>query len=225
MSVGATENPMPGLPPDRAPAPLTPEEFRRATGVSRETIARLQAHLDLLQRWQRRINLVGERTLEDPWRRHILDSAQLLPLLPGGRPQVLDVGSGAGYPGLVLAILGVENVTLVDSDKRKCAFLREAARLTGARVAIHSERIESLAGRIPQHNVITARAVAPLPLLLNRIKLFIKPNLVCLFLKGRRVEEELTAIQGAWQFKIERIPSVTNSSGTIVRLTNGKDQT
>lgn len=215
------------------PAPLTPEAFERAAGVSRETRDRLQAYLDLLTRWQRRINLVGARTLDDPWRRHVLDSAQLFPLLPMsskcGAPHVLDhvldMGSGAGFPGLVLAILGVENMTLVDSDKRKCAFLREAARITETRVAIHAERIETLAGRVPQPDVITARAVAPLSLLLNRVKLFLKPNLICLFPKGRRAEEELTALQNACHIKIERIPSITDPSGTILRLTIGKDHT
>lgn len=214
-----------GVPREPVPPPLTPEAFERAAGVSRETRIRFEAYLDLLRRWQRRINLVGPRTLDDPWRRHFLDSAQLFPLLPGGNPRILDVGSGAGFPGLVLAILGAENVTLVDSDKRKCAFLREAARVTGTRVSIYAERIESLAGKIPAPDVITARAVAPLPLLLNRIKLFLKPNLICLFLKGRRAEEELTAIRSTWQFQIERIPSITDPSGTILRLTIGKDRT
>jgi 16S rRNA (guanine527-N7)-methyltransferase len=213
------------LPPDSAPPPLTPDAFAAAAGVSRETCDRLEAYLDLLTRWQRRINLVGARTLEDPWRRHFLDSAQLFPLLPDGAPHVLDVGSGAGFPGLVLAILGVETVTLVDSDKRKCAFLREAARVTETRVSIQAARIESLAGQIPPPDVITARAVAPLSLLLNRIKLFLKPNMVCLFPKGRRAEEELTTVQTACHIKIERIPSITDPSGTILRLTIRKDHT
>jgi len=223
MSVGAGPGRETGLPPDERSEPLTKEAFQRAAGVSRETCDRLELYLELLRRWQRRINLVGRGTLEDPWRRHFLDSAQLFNLLPAGQPQVLDVGSGAGFPGLVLAIMGAENVTLVDSDKRKCAFLREAARITRTRVSIHADRIEALHGRIPQPDVIVARAFAPLPLLLNRIKLFLKPNLLCLFLKGRRAEEELTAIQDTWQFQMNRIPSITDPSGIILRLTMGNN--
>lgn len=213
------------MPPDTALSPLTPTAFAHATGVSRETLARLDAYLDLLERWQRRINLVGRATLEDPWRRHFLDSAQLYPLLPEGAPQIVDVGSGAGFPGLVLAILGAPNVTLVDSDQRKCAFLREAARITETRVTIEVARIELLAPRLPLVDVVTARAVAPLNLLLNRIKLLLKPNLICLFPKGRRAEEELTAVKCPWQFQIERIASVTDASGTIFRLTIGQKTT
>jgi 16S rRNA (guanine527-N7)-methyltransferase len=213
---------MRALPSDVAPPPLTPAEFARATGVSRETRARFEAYLRLLERWQQRINLVGPVTLEDPWRRHFLDSAQLYPLLPVNAPNILDVGSGAGFPGLVLAILGAPNVTLVDSDKRKCAFLREAARITGTRVRIEADRIEALAPRLRSVDVVTARALAPLNLLLNRIKLLLKPNLICLFPKGRRTEEELTAVQCPWQFEIERIPSMTDASATILRLTFGE---
>jgi len=213
------------LPPDAGPPPLTPVEFGCAAHVSRETRDRLEAYLDLLERWQRRINLVGPATLQDPWRRHFLDSAQLYPLLPDGAPRILDVGSGAGFPGLVLAILGAPNVTLVDSDKRKCAFLREAARITETRVTIEAARIEALAPRLPPVDVVIARAVAPLDLLLKRIKLLLKPNLVCLFPKGRRAEEELTAVQSPWQFQIERIASVTDPSGTIFRLTIGQKTT
>lgn len=213
------------LPPDAAPPPLTPAEFACAADVSRETLARLEAYLDLLERWQRRINLVGPATLQDPWRRHFLDSAQLYPLLPDGVLNILDIGSGAGFPGLVLAILGAPNVTLVDSDKRKCAFLREAARITETQVTIEANRIEALAPRLPPVDVVTARAIAPLDLLLKRIKLLLKPNLVCLFPKGRRAEEELTAVQSPWQFQIERIASVTDPSGTIFRLTIGQKTT
>jgi 16S rRNA (guanine527-N7)-methyltransferase len=103
-----------------------PEDFAAATGVSRETIERLSAYAALLVKWQARINLVSASTLEDLWRRHMLDSAQLLPLLPEGTTSVIDLGSGAGFPGLVLAILGIPEVHLIESDQRKCVFLTEA---------------------------------------------------------------------------------------------------
>jgi len=118
-------------------APLGPEGFAGAMAaagvdVSRETLARLSAYLALLRRWQGAINLVGASTLLDPWRRHILDCGQIAPHVPHGAEVVLDLGSGAGVPGLVLALLGVPGVQLVESDRRKAQFLREAARATAA---------------------------------------------------------------------------------------------
>ena len=109
--------------PSGCDAPLTAEDFRRLTGVSRETLARLERHAALLTKWQKRINLVGRESLRDLWRRHMLDSAQLVPLLPERTRSVADIGSGAGFPGLVLAIMGVPEVHLIEADARKCAFL------------------------------------------------------------------------------------------------------
>ena len=139
--------------------PLTAEAFAVRCDVSRETLSRLRRYDALLRRWQKAINLVSADSLTDAWRRHFWDSAQLLPLIPAGTRSLLDVGSGAGFPGLVLAILGVEGVTLVESDGRKCAFLREVARETGTRVTILADRLERLADRIQPPDIITARAV------------------------------------------------------------------
>jgi len=198
--------------------PLTPEAFAVRAGVSRETLDRLEIYAALLRKWQKAINLVSTASLDDLWRRHIWDSAQLLPLIPRGARSLLDLGSGAGFPGLVLAIQGVEGVVLVEADKRKCAFLREAARVTGAAVVVHDRRIEDLGDEIPPVDVITARAVASLPLLLNRIKLYIVPNTVCLFHKGQHVDMELAEIRQVWTGEIEKIPSVTDAAGVIIRL-------
>src|SRR3954469_8502096 len=152
------------------PRPLSPDEFAALTGVSRETLARLQAYAGLLTNWSGRINLVASSTLADPWRRHFLDSAQLYPLIPNplnpmGARTLIDLGSGAGFPGLVLAIMGIEGVELVESDARKCAFLREAARVAGAKATVRNARIEA----VPTHPVavITARGCAPLDRLLQ----------------------------------------------------------
>src|SRR5689334_7633402 len=105
---------------------LTPTEFAAATHVSRETLGRLQAYADILVAWNQRLNLVGRGTIDDLWRRHMLDSAQLHALLPAGAKILVDLGSGAGFPGLVLAIMGGPHVHLVESDQRKAVFLREA---------------------------------------------------------------------------------------------------
>ncbi len=199
--------------------PLTPEAFRQQTNVSRETLARLERYAELLRKWQRAINLVGPDTLPDLWRRHMLDSAQLYPLIPPGARTLLDLGSGAGFPGLVLAILGVPEVHLVESDSRKCAFLREAGRITGmipGNVTIHSCRIEDLEPW--PVDVITARACARLDRLLAYAEPFLGEGTICLFLKGRTVNEELTEAAKTWSMTVERRPSVAESSGVILQL-------
>jgi 16S rRNA (guanine527-N7)-methyltransferase len=120
----------------------TPEAFQAAFNVSRETLERLKAYADLLIKWNARINLVSPDTIPILWDRHITDSAQLFRFIPQNTPNLLDVGVGAGFPGLVLSIMGIKEVHLVESDQRKIAFLREAARLTGAHVTLHGARIE-----------------------------------------------------------------------------------
>jgi len=198
------------------PPALTPAAFQARAGVSDDTLARLAALVELLIKWQARINLIGRGTVADIWRRHVLDSAQLAPLLPATARTVVDLGSGAGFPGLVLAILGVGGVHLVESDGRKCAFLREAARLTGAAVAIHAARAEALAPLAA--DVVTARALAPLPDLLDLAEKFIRPHTICVFPKGRAAEQELTESQKTWMMTVRRIASVTDPQGTILKL-------
>lgn len=204
--------------PDRDRAPLTPEAFAARCDVSRETLDRFRRYLDLLRRWQKAINLVGPATLKDPWCRHFLDSAQLRPHIPAAARSLLDIGSGAGFPGLVLAILGVPGVSLVESDGRKCAFLREVARQTGTAVTIRNARLEALAGDIAPPDVITARAVASFDLLLEMTKLYITPKTVCLFLKGRQADAEIAEARRRWRFELEKIPSETDPSGVILRV-------
>lgn len=197
-------------------APLGPEGFAAATGVSRETMARLAAYADLLVAWSGRINLVGRTTVDDLWRRHFLDSAQLLPLIPSGTQSLVDLGSGAGFPGLVLTILGVNGVELIEADSRKAVFLREAARITDAAVVVRGCRIEA----VPPHpvDVLTARGCAPLDRLLSLGERFIGVGTTCLFLKGVRAAEELTAARKAWTMTAACYPSRADPGGTILRL-------
>jgi 16S rRNA (guanine527-N7)-methyltransferase len=197
-------------------APLSATAFEAASGVSRETRERLEAYVALLGQWNPRINLVGPRTLEDVWRRHIQDSAQLRPLVPDTARILLDLGSGAGFPGLVLAILGVPEVHLVEADLRKAAFLREAARVTGTAATVHAQRIEATAPI--RADVVTARALAPLPNLLDHAERFIATHSILLFLKGQGAAEELTHAQKAWKMRATHVPSATDPSGTILRL-------
>ncbi len=190
--------------------------FAKLTGVSRETLDHLAKYVELLNSWTRRINLVGRDTLGDVWRRHILDSAQLFPLIPREARRLVDLGSGAGLPGLVLSIMGVPEVHLIESDGRKAVFLREAVRVTGAPAIIHAQRID----RVPVFaaDVVTARALAPLSELLAISERFLGPQTVCLFPKGRMVEEELTEAAKAWHIRLDRQPSLTDPSGCILRL-------
>ncbi|MCP5368824.1 MAG: 16S rRNA (guanine(527)-N(7))-methyltransferase RsmG [Hyphomicrobiales bacterium] len=176
---------------------------------------RLELYADLLVKWQRRINLVGGGTVADMWRRHFLDSAQLRPLVPAGA-LVVDLGSGAGFPGLVLAILHDGPVHLVESDARKCAFLREADRVTGAGAVIHNGRIEAL--DLPRADVVTARALASLDRLLAHAAPILKPGGFCLFPKGRAVASELTEIGKTWNMTLSRIPSRSDPSGVVLRI-------
>jgi 16S rRNA (guanine527-N7)-methyltransferase len=196
--------------------PLTAASFQKQTAVSRETLARLEAYVALLSAWNRRINLVGPRTIGDIWRRHILDSAQLFPLIPPKTRLLLDIGSGAGLPGLILAILGVKEVHLVEADQRKCVFLREAARVTETAVHIHAQRLEKCPSFAA--DLITARAFAPLADLLNQVGAFISEHSILLLLRGKTVGEELTEAHKAWNMRATLQPSVSDPSGTVLRL-------
>ena len=184
---------------------------------SPETAARLAAYRDLLLRWNIRINLISDETAAEIDQRHIADCAQLQPLLPPEGP-IADIGSGAGLPGLVLAIMQPEReVHLVESDKRKAAFLVEAsAQLKLPFVRVHACRAEN--AKLPPLSAITARALAPLATLLPYADKFLAPGGVAVFPKGKTAEKELTEAAQGWHFTCERFPSTTNPEATILRL-------
>ena len=225
--------------------------------VSRETLQHLETYAALLVKWQARINLVGPATLPDLWRRHFLDSAQLLPLLNGdslpqtggglgrgkrehGRPEsslasptparpqdggggvLVDLGSGAGFPGLVLAIMTDWRVHLIDSDQRKCAFLRQVALDCGVldRVTIHAKRVEQVTGVAA--DVVTARACAPLDELLKLAAPLVGEAGKCVFLKGAQVEDELTQAERHWTMRLDTRGSITDPQGSILVITHLK---
>ncbi len=222
MCAGLSAGPLPkrrNTAPARTAVPLTAEEFRQTADVSRETMMRLEAFAALLRKWNRRINLVSRRGLDDLWRRHVLDSIQLLKCreADAARGPWLDLGSGAGFPGLVLAIAGVEDVHLVESDSRKCAFLTEAARITGTEVTVHNDRIETMTPQCAQ--TISARALAPLPRLLQLAHEHLLPGGQIILLKGQDVDAELTEATKCWKMDVHRIPSVTDEAGSILQLT------
>jgi len=195
---------------------LDAQGFAEIIPVSRETLARLEAYAALLTRWSARINLIGRDTIADLWRRHILDSAQLRAFVPNRARSMIDLGSGAGLPGLVLAILGVPGVELIEADSRKCAFLREALRVTGAAALIRPCRIEA----VPRHpvDIITARACAPLDRLVGLAEPFLGPDSECLFLKGERIEQELTIAREGWTMTVSACQSRSDPRGVVLRL-------
>ncbi|GJD59786.1 16S rRNA (guanine(527)-N(7))-methyltransferase RsmG [Methylobacterium dankookense] len=189
-------------------------------GVSRETAERLDLYVEQLRRWQSVKNLVGPATLAEVWTRHVADALQLLALAPQAKSW-LDLGSGAGIPGLILAIAGGPDVTvdLVESNARKCAFLAEAARLTGARARVHNARIETVIPRFEGIEIVCARALASLDQLLAWTEPLLKTGTTGLFPKGRDVDAELTQAAARWTVTHDLVPSRTESAARIVRVT------
>lgn len=178
--------------------------------------ARLRAFAALLLTWNRRINLIARGDEAFIWERHILDSAQLAPLLPGAGGSLIDLGSGAGFPGLVLAVVTGWRTYLVEPDARKAAFLREVVRTVRADASVHIARAEAL--RLPPAAAVTARALAPLSVLLGLTAPLLAPDGVCLFPKGRQVADELTAARRDWHMHVECFPSRTSPTATLLRI-------
>jgi len=188
--------------------------------VSRETIERLERHIALLAKWSPVINLVSRSTLADAWERHVLDSAQTWSLLPEGTRSVVDLGSGAGFPGLTLAILAMEHgspfeVLLVESDRRKAAFLREVIRETGVSASVLVERAESLDRTA---DVVTARGFAGLNALLGIAAPIMGENGTALLHKGARYESELAAAAENWHMETDIHQSRIDPASVILRI-------
>jgi 16S rRNA (guanine527-N7)-methyltransferase len=211
--------PEPSLAADRARA-------LRLIPVSRETSQRLDRFVDLLLQWQRTTNLVASSTLASLWTRHIADSLQLLPLAPTARHWI-DLGSGAGFPGLVIAAALAETagaeIHLVESNQKKAAFLRNAARHMDAAAIVHPVRIEDFARRFRgEAEVVMARALAPLDKLLRLAHPLLKTGAQGLFLKGQDVGVELTRASKCWTIESELVASKTNPQSRIVIVRNLK---
>ena len=189
-------------------------------GVSRETGDRLENYVNLLLMWQQRINLIGPATTASVWERHILDALQLLPLLPAGTKTIAELGSGAGIPGLVISIAAGLSAHLYESNGKKAAFLREAARQTGTAARVHMVRLETLKSSldVPKVDCVVARALAPLPLLLDYAEPFLSRGAVGLFHKGQDVEAELTEAAKYWKMILKVHPSQCDRRGVILEI-------
>jgi len=200
---------------------MAPDAFRAQANVSRETMARLETYAAALRRWNQALSLVSAASLTDLWRRHFLDSAQLLPLAPSAARVWIDLGSGAGFPGMILAMLGAPDVHLVESERRKCEFLRAVARDTATELTIHCRRVKDMPAL--NADVVTARALAPLPRLITLTGRFAIADTIGLFLKGARVADELTDLAKYPTINVERVASRSSSSGTILRVKGFSD--
>ncbi len=200
---------------------MTPEEVCAEFGVSRETAPRLMRFAELLAHWNRRINLVSAGSLDHLWTRHIADSLQLLDLAPGDARTWIDLGSGGGLPGIPVAAAALESrpglhMTLIESDQRKATFLATAARDLGLPVTVLAQRIESVPATA--YDVVSARALAPLPRLLELAARFAGRETVLLFPKGAQLDSELTAAEAAWHSRAERIASRTEPGAAVLRI-------
>ncbi len=194
----------------------------RQVPVSRETEQRLAVYVDLLARWRTVTNLISESSFASVWTRHIADCAQLTALVPGAR-RWLDIGSGAGFPGLVIAIqlVGVQGalVHCVESDKRKCAFLREVVRATGAPAQIHAARIETIdPSGLGVVDAVTARAFAPLSTTLELARVWLEQGATGVFPRGRSVEDQLEALTLGPGYAVEVLPSAVDVKAGILRI-------
>lgn len=199
-----------------------PEAFADAFTVSREIVEKLKTYEALLRQWQRAVNLVAPGTLGEIWHRHFADSAQLARFAPEGPVGWLDLGSGAGFPGLVIAIMFSEcpdvRVTLAESDARKAAFLREVARQTGAVVDIWAGRIESLStqSKLEAVDIVSARALAPLSKLFEMSAGHFGDATKGLFLKGKDADREIEDASRHWDFAVQRVASVTEPEARLL---------
>jgi 16S rRNA (guanine527-N7)-methyltransferase len=206
------------------------EDFLSDFPVSRETREALETHLNMLERWAPRLNLVGPGQLSDYWRRHALDCAQLVTHAPMSR-RWLDLGAGAGFPGITIAccLIGQEGaqVDLVESNSKKAAFLREAIRAIGAPASVHpiraDEAVKRAVANSKTYDVITARAFAPLARIIDAAAPALQSGAIGLFLKGEGVESELEEARKDWALSYKILPSLSDPRGRIV-LVDGAER-
>lgn len=195
------------------------EKFSSLISVSRGTYEKLSIYHEALLKWQKTVNLISQKTVHDAWTRHFLDSAQTFRLIKNPNHTIFDLGSGAGFPGLILSIMGASNVHLIESDQRKCSFLQEIKRLTSSDVTVHNCRIEELKVNF-KADLVTSRACAGISELLRLSEPLLQTGGACLFLKGKNASDELSAASLAWNFGVEGHQSITDSEGVILSLSS-----
>lgn len=199
---------------------MRPEDFQARFAVTPETMDKLKVYHALLLKWQKAINLVSGSTLDEAWERHFADSAQLAAHIPAGVKTLVDLGSGAGFPGLVLGILRPDLEThLIESDERKTQFLKSVSRETGVKVIAHDRRIEDAAPGL-RPDLVTARALASLEELFGHCAGWAaqNPALEMLFLKGQGADVEVEAARQAYDFDLRSAPSITSPAARILHI-------
>ena len=194
------------------------ELFQKTFSVSHETMAKLDRYGEMLTEWNAKFNLIAESTLPIIWQRHFLDSAQLIKYFPNNVQTVTDLGSGAGFPGIILSIIGSFKVSLIESIGKKANFLRAVIGELDLNADVHSVRIESMHG--VKFDIVTARALKPLPLLLKLAMPLIKKDSVAVFLKGQKLDAELTESSKYWKFDHEIFQSLSDPSGRVLKISN-----
>ena len=194
------------------------EDFLRVVPVSHETLALLRVYESILIKENQELSLVSPSTVDMIWTRHFLDSAQLLPLIPEPEAPLVDLGTGAGFPGLVLAIMGLPQVHLVEHNMRKVAFLKKIVSELDLSVTIHAMKAETV--RPFAAGTVTARALKPLDELIGMGRKFVAGSGVALFPKGRRAAEELKDAERNWRMRVESFPSITDLESTVFRLSD-----
>ena len=200
-----------------------PQEIAELFNVSRESLEKLQIYADLLGKWQKRINLVGPQEVPRIWSRHIADALQLVDYIPDDVHCAVDLGTGAGIPGVILAVVlepRMFHVNLVESNGKKAAFLREAVRQLGISADVHCARIETLYEKpwAEDVEIVFARALAPLPKLMDLAAPFVEKSKKMLFLKGLDVDSELTETTKCWNIDYQKYPSRTHAGGCILNI-------
>ena len=186
---------------------------------SESILSSLDIYIELIKKWQKNINLVSKNSVNDLWNRHVLDSAQLYSLLPAPKKglYIYDLGSGAGFPGMVLAIMGRKDIILCESNKRKCEFLKEVSRITNTNISIVNIRAQKLDGRSAL--AITSRALASLDALLEISMPILREKGVCVFPKGRTWKEELTVAEKKFIINYNTVQSITSSDSKKIIIT------
>jgi 16S rRNA (guanine527-N7)-methyltransferase len=199
---------------------MIPPALLEGLDVSRESCQKLELYVDTLLKWQHQINLIGPSTADTIWHRHILDSLQLLPHIPTGVHAIADLGSGAGFPGLVLAIARPLKAYLYEANGKKAAFLREVIRLSQVRAEVRNIRIETLPqeANLPDVQLVVSRALAPLVTLLSYAEPFLRRGATGLFHKGQDVDAELTDATKYWKIRCRKHPSSTDSKGCLLEV-------
>ncbi len=198
-------------------------DFFDKADVSRATMKNIRSYAALLNKWQKKLNLVSETTLSDMWRRHFYDSFQLkkyFDLSKSEKLQILDIGSGAGFPGLLLSMLDVGEFHMVESNGKKCTFMRQVIRETNCNAIVHNERAEMM--RSFPVDYIVSRACASLDKLFTLGQNFIGEDTICLFLKGQTAEGEIAAARVNWEFELEKFTSIAEESGVILKVSHIK---